>query len=186
MVMVSEGGSIAVTNDGTVDHNLAVEGTDLKTDMLKPGESATLDVGGLEKGDYTLFCEVSGHKGAGMKAMLMVGTSGGGTTAAGNDEAGLRALDPARNVDMTDGTKQFDLTAKIVDWELEPGKTVRAWTYNGQVPGPMIKVDDGDHVRIVLKNDLPQSTALHFHGLETPNSMDAGPRWACTTRTTTR
>ena len=41
---------------------------------------------------------------------------------------------------LPDGTKQFDLTAEIVDWEVEPGKTVQAWTYNGTVPGPTIKV----------------------------------------------
>ena len=71
-----------------------------------------------------------------------------------------------------DGTKQFDLDAKIVDWEVEPGKIVKAWTYNGQVPGPIIRVNVGDKVRIVLKNDLPESTSLHFHGIRVPNAMD--------------
>src|SRR5262249_41919951 len=61
-----------------------------------------------------------------------------------------------------DGTKEFDLTAKVVDWEVEPGKTVQAWTYNGTVPGPTIKVQPGDRVRVVLDNQLPQSTAIHF------------------------
>ncbi len=110
---------------------------------------------------------------------------------------------------QADGTKEFDLTASIIDWEVSPGKTVKAWAYNGQVPGPWIKVDVGDKVRVVLDNQLPQSTAIHFHGIEVPFAMDgvpdvtqtAGqarrrssptsssprvPRWACTTRTTTR
>lgn len=56
MVTGAKGGSIAVTSAGTVEHNLAVQGTDLKTAMLKPGESATLDVGSLKAGDYTLLC----------------------------------------------------------------------------------------------------------------------------------
>jgi hypothetical protein len=81
----------------------------------------------------------------------------------------------ARAVVLPDGTKQFELTTKIVDWEVEPGKTVKAWTYNGQVPGPMIKVADGDKVQIVVKNELPQSTSVHFHGLEVPNAMDGVP-----------
>ena len=38
-------------------------------------------------------------------------------------------------------------------------------TYNGTVPGPTIKVDPGDHVKIVLHNEMPQSTSIHFHGL---------------------
>ena len=48
---------------------------------------------------------------------------------------------------LADGTKQFTLTASIIDWEVEPDKTVQAWTYNGTVPGPWIKVDPGDKVR---------------------------------------
>jgi uncharacterized cupredoxin-like copper-binding protein len=76
---------------------------------------------------------------------------------------------------LADGTKEFDLTATISDWEVEPGKTVRAWTYNGTVPGPTIKVQTGDRVRVVLHNELPQSTAIHFHGIETPNEMDGVP-----------
>ena len=74
-----------------------------------------------------------------------------------------------------DGAKVFELTAKVVDWEVEPGKKVKAWTYNGTVPGPTIKVAHGDRLRVVLKNELPQSTAIHFHGLRTPNSMDGVP-----------
>ncbi len=74
-----------------------------------------------------------------------------------------------------DGTKEFDLTASVIDWEVAPGKTVQAWAYNGQVPGPWIKVGVGDKVRIVLDNQLPQSTAIHFHGIQTPNAMDGVP-----------
>src|SRR5690606_6763841 len=76
---------------------------------------------------------------------------------------------------LADGTKQFDLTTSIVDWELEPGKFVEAWTYNGQVPGPTIKVNTGDKVRVVLHNELPESTAIHWHGILVPNAMDGVP-----------
>jgi manganese oxidase len=205
MVMVDEGATIAVTNGGTVEHDLAVKGTDAKTEMLKGGESGSLDVSGLEKGTYTLLCEVAGHEGAGMKATLMIGMSHGSAGGDSGNDAALRAADPQNNkmmkqqmVDyvaqldegpntegvgnqplppkvLPDGTKEFDLTAEIVDWEVEPGKTVRAWTYNGQVPGPMIKVAVGDRVRIVVRNELPQSTSLHMHGIELPNAMDGVP-----------
>jgi manganese oxidase len=73
------------------------------------------------------------------------------------------------------GTKQFTLTAKIVKWEVEPGKMVDAWTYNGVVPGPTIKVDVGDKVEVVVHNELPESTAVHFHGIRLPNSQDGVP-----------
>jgi FtsP/CotA-like multicopper oxidase with cupredoxin domain len=43
------------------------------------------------------------------------------------------------------------------------------------VPGPQIRVREGDRVRVVLKNELTQSTAIHFHGLELQNDMDGVP-----------
>lgn len=71
-----------------------------------------------------------------------------------------------------DGYKEFNLVAKVIPWEVEPGKFVDGWSYNGLIPGPVIRVNVGDKVRIVLKNELPESTALHLHGIRVPNSMD--------------
>src|SRR5688500_16685472 len=73
------------------------------------------------------------------------------------------------------GVKVYDLTAKVVQWETEPGKFVTGWGYNGVVPGPQIRVREGDRVRVNLKNELPESTSIHFHGLELPNNMDGVP-----------
>jgi FtsP/CotA-like multicopper oxidase with cupredoxin domain len=73
------------------------------------------------------------------------------------------------------GVKVFELTAEKLQWETEPGKRVEAWAYNGQVPGPQIRVTEGDRVRLVLTNKLAQSTAMHFHGLELPNDVDGVP-----------
>ena len=76
---------------------------------------------------------------------------------------------------LPDGTKEFHLTAELANWEVQPGKTVRAWTFNGTVPGPMIKVNVNDKVRVVVQNKLPMSTGVHFHGLEVPFNMDGVP-----------
>lgn len=73
---------------------------------------------------------------------------------------------------LPDGTKEFALTAKVVKWELEPGKTVDAWTFNDTVPGPTLKVAVGDKVRVVVKNELPESTSVHWHGILLPNDVD--------------
>lgn len=73
---------------------------------------------------------------------------------------------------LADGTKEYILEAKVVDWEVEPGKIVKAWTYNGVVPAPQIQVYSGDKVRLILKNNLPDSTSLHLHGIRVPNVMD--------------
>ena len=76
---------------------------------------------------------------------------------------------------LVDGVKVFELTAQEIQWEIEPGKRSKAWAYNGQVPGPQIRVREGDRVRVVLKNELPESTVIHFHGVEVPNDQDGVP-----------
>lgn len=76
---------------------------------------------------------------------------------------------------MPDGTKQFDLTVSEIEWEVEPGKFVDAMAYNGVVPGPTLRVEPGDKVRFVVKNEMEESTAVHFHGVDLPNEMDGVP-----------
>lgn len=56
-----------------------------------------------------------------------------------------------------------------------PGRKVEAWTYNGTVPGPSIQVAIGDRVAVVLHNRLPESTAVHFHGIQIPFADDGTP-----------
>jgi FtsP/CotA-like multicopper oxidase with cupredoxin domain len=73
------------------------------------------------------------------------------------------------------GVKIFELTTKAVLWEIMEGVTVTAYTYNGTVPGPMIRVTEGDQVRIIVKNELPDPTTVHWHGVEVPNAMDGVP-----------
>src|SRR5712691_3722520 len=48
--------------------------------------------------------------------------------------------------------KVVDLDAKPIQWEVVPGAFVEAWAYNGQVPGPLIRVTEGDKLRVNLKN----------------------------------
>lgn len=71
--------------------------------------------------------------------------------------------------------KVFELTTKAVQWTILDGTSVTAFTYNGTVPGPMIRVTEGDQVRIVVKNELPDPTTVHWHGVEVPNAMDGVP-----------
>ena len=76
---------------------------------------------------------------------------------------------------IVNGVKVYELTAKEQQWETAPGQMVSALAYNGQVPGPQIRVTEGDRVRVILHNQLQQSTAIHFHGVEVPNDQDGVP-----------
>jgi FtsP/CotA-like multicopper oxidase with cupredoxin domain len=73
---------------------------------------------------------------------------------------------------MVDGAKEFHLRAQPVKRELLPGAFMNHWGYNGTMPGPTIQVTEGDRVRIILHNELPEPTTLHLHGLELPIAMD--------------
>jgi FtsP/CotA-like multicopper oxidase with cupredoxin domain len=68
--------------------------------------------------------------------------------------------------------KWFDVTAEITKWEVEPGKTVDAWTYNGTVPGPQIQASVGDKVHLTLHNKLPVASDIHLHGINVANKFD--------------
>jgi FtsP/CotA-like multicopper oxidase with cupredoxin domain len=82
----------------------------------------------------------------------------------------------ARLGHTTDGdTWVFRLNARPVKWEILPGVRVTAWSYNGTVPGPEIRVPYGQKVRVVVKNDLPEPTTVHWHGIAVPNAMDGVP-----------
>jgi manganese oxidase len=98
-------------------------------------------------------------------------------------EAGIKAF-PAKTAGkgnqllahrLENGVKIFEVTAKKIQWETAPGQMVEAWAYNEQVPGPQIRVREGDRVRLVVKNELAESTAVHFHGVELPNDQDGVP-----------
>jgi plastocyanin len=192
---VGEGGSVEVTNNGTQIHNLSVRGTDVRTADLPSGDSETLDLSGLAAGSYEVYCTITGHENAGMVAPLQIGNSaaaaggheGHDMTAADGAAMDQRMLDsmalfPQETVGrgnqllqptiLADGTKHFELTASIVDWEVNPGNVVKAWAYNGMVPAPRIDLEVGDRVEFQLTNELPVSTDIHWHGVLVPNDQD--------------
>ena len=74
------------------------------------------------------------------------------------------------------GVKVFHLIAEPVRQKIAPFKTIDAWGYNGSIPGPTIQVQQGDRVRVVFENRLPESTTPHWHGLEVPIDQD-GVAW---------
>src|SRR5262245_8918151 len=76
---------------------------------------------------------------------------------------------------MKDGVKEFHLIAKHTRREFLPGAWMDVWGYNDSMPGPTIEVNQGDRVRIVLHNELPEPTTLHLHGIELPNRFDGVP-----------
>ena len=71
--------------------------------------------------------------------------------------------------------REFDLTAAPTTVDLAEGATVDVWAYEGTVPGPELRVALGDTVVVNLRNELPQATSIHWHGVRVPNAMDGVP-----------
>ena len=95
-----------------------------------------------------------------------------------NDSTPLPVNTPdvqALSFTIDNGVKVFQLTAEPVKRKIAPWKTIDCWGFNGSCPGPTIQVNQGDRVRLILENHLPESTAIHWHGLEIPYAMDGMP-----------
>ncbi len=74
-------------------------------------------------------------------------------------------------------TRELQLFAAPTRWPLvgksNPGTDV--WTYGSRLPGPEIRLRQGEPVRIVVDNKLEQDTTVHWHGIRLPNNMDGVP-----------
>jgi bilirubin oxidase len=70
---------------------------------------------------------------------------------------------------------ELTLTAAPARLALLPGKPTDAMAYNGQVPGPTLEFREGDHVVIHFRNNLPEPSSIHWHGLHIPAAMDGSP-----------
>ncbi|MCY1077861.1 multicopper oxidase family protein [Archangium lansingense] len=71
--------------------------------------------------------------------------------------------------------RTFDLVAEPTEVPLIDGHRLRVWAYNGQVPGPQLRIRLGETLRVRFTNRLPQETTIHWHGVRLPNAMDGVP-----------
>lgn len=74
--------------------------------------------------------------------------------------------------EMKNGVKEFHLVPQPVRREFLPGYWMDVWGFNGSMPGPTIEITQGDRIRIVVTNELPEETTVHWHGFEMPVQYD--------------
>lgn len=72
--------------------------------------------------------------------------------------------------------KEFHIQCKDTTWEAFPGCSINSITYNNQIPGPAIRVAEGDQVKLILHNALKTSTSLYLHGMALPHGVNGLPR----------
>ncbi len=117
--------------------------------------------------------------------IAMTGTFAAGTVAMGalapaSLLARAASADPSRfplplAPTMSGDVKEFELYIDIVQHELAPGMTIHTLAFNGSVPGPEIRVQRGDKVRVLFENRTDLNHTIHWHGLYVPWRMDGVP-----------
>jgi FtsP/CotA-like multicopper oxidase with cupredoxin domain len=85
------------------------------------------------------------------------------------------ALTSAPDINPDPRIVEVNLEARVAPVEIAPGERVDAWTYNGGIPGPLIRVHVGDRLVVHFVNHLPQATTVHWHGIRLPIQMDGVP-----------
>ena len=196
MVMVDEPGTFTVhfVNDGGIPHDVTFD--DGTTIAAAGHEEATGEVT-MPADELGFTCSIAGHADGGMRGDVMLATAhGSGEPSAAPSgsmtaeqmrdvDAAVTAAFPAETEGLgnqilepevqADGTLQWELTASVIQWDTEPGKVREAYGYNGVVPGPQLRAQVGDRIRIILHNELPEPTTIHSHGLLVPPDMDGVP-----------
>lgn len=95
-----------------------------------------------------------------------------GQPAGWDDELRLRE---AEDRNPAEDVVEIDLTARVAELEIRPGLTTEVWTYDGGLPGPLIRARRGDRVIVHFRNELPDPTTVHWHGVRLPIEMDGVP-----------
>jgi FtsP/CotA-like multicopper oxidase with cupredoxin domain len=187
--------TLILENKGQLDHDLTIPALNVSL-TATAGRTARTTVMADKDGTYDAYCAVTGHRELGMRASASISGAGTGHDLSAHEAAALdaSAAQAAQHVSHAtvattatrgneelayrltdDGVKVFDLKAQHFNWEVLPGELVDAYGYNGQVPGPVLRVQEGDRMRVNLTNELPEPTVIHFHGNRLPNTMDGVP-----------
>ncbi len=158
-----------INGDGML-HDVAIDEFDAQIDQfagLDEQDSITFTVD--EIGEFVYYCSVPGHRQAGMWGKLIVGQPSS-KAATGADIVRNPADLPAPVADREPQTVQVDLVAQEVLGQLADGTTMTYFTFNGQVPGPMLRVRVGDTVEIHLSNDITSQFphSIDFHAATGP------------------
>ena len=127
-------------------------------------------------GEFTTFSRWHASDGGPPDSDHYLGKLVPGLRAAGLPPVPVEALDtPRLPFKRVNGVKEFELRCTPLKREFLPGYSMTVWGYNGSMPGPLVEANQGDRVRFVVHNDLPEPTTVHWHGLELPVQYDGVP-----------
>jgi nitrite reductase (NO-forming) len=191
---------LRVTNRGDMDHDLQLEGEHTGTGMLAPGQERTIDYGVFGHSEQA-WCTVPGHKALGMILNIVVpassgsaatgpastGTFGSGPAVGGPTDAtvnfsatppaGWHAFDPSLAPAPGGTVHHVTLVAQDKLIQVAPGVSQDMWTFEGQVPAPVLQGHVGDVFDVTLVNHTDMDHSIDFHAENEPmsNMSDVAP-----------
>ncbi|MFN8534392.1 MAG: copper-containing nitrite reductase [Dehalococcoidia bacterium] len=183
---VDKPGTIQVTlvNKGVAEHDLVIKGIEGRV-LAPAGKSVTGNFTIPAAGSYEFLCSITGHADAGMVGHVMAGdtavvqnqpAANAPKTVAAVQPAvanakplGVPQMAPALNR-TTPTTVDVEIETREVIGQLADGVTYKYWTFNGTVPGPMVRVLQGDTVNVTLRNakDSEVTHSIDLHAVTGP------------------
>lgn len=163
---------INLINGEGAEHDMFVDQYGARSSrVVGKNASSTFSFLANRPGDFAYFCTIAGHRQAGMEGLIQVV---GGARTAGEDEGADIVRDPA-DLPPPIGRREpqvvkVELKTIELKGKLDNGTSYEYWTFNGKVPGPLIRVRVGDTVQVTLKNN-PNSVMMHsvdFHAATGP------------------
>lgn len=169
---VPENAVVAITvinGDGAI-HDISVPEFGAQSDQIVgQGAATTIVFRATRSGQFEYVCTIPGHRAAGMFGALTVGdVEEVASTAASIGKDPTEVGEPVGDRAPTHVT--YDLITTELEGKLDDGSTYRYWTFNDTVPGPMLRVRQGDTVTINLKNaeDSVNIHSVDFHAVTGP------------------
>jgi nitrite reductase (NO-forming) len=138
--------------------------------IVGKGASTNIAFVASKAGDYVYYCSLPGHRQAGMEGQFLVTPTPPPQTLAEADISQLPTDVPPPIAKREPQTVRVDLVTVELEARLAEGTTFGYWTFNGKVPGPMLRVRVGDTVEVHLKN-ADNSSMVHsvdFHAATGP------------------
>jgi nitrite reductase (NO-forming) len=166
--------TVTLVNDDGSEHNISFEQPEVTSDPVSTkGDEVTLQFEAGEVGSSAYFCAIPGHRPAGMEGEFTVGEADAG---AGEEPATADNISrPPTDVQAPVGAREpqtIDIPLTVVEKEgqLAEGTTYTYWTFDGTVPGPFMRVRQGDKVNMHLKNSEDSTTthSIDLHAVTGP------------------
>jgi nitrite reductase (NO-forming) len=177
--------TLEVTNKGVMPHDVTLDGQ-ASAGLIDPGATTTVDLGMIERSTVA-YCTVAGHRAAGMEMRIDVAgaaSAASATPAAVATSAGAKIdanatpaadwkpFDPALRPAPGGTVHEIALSATETVQEVAPGVKQEVWTFNDQVPGPVIRTKLGDVVNVTLTNDGKMGHSIDFHASEVAPNVE--------------